>query len=616
MSIRKQLLALSVVSAVPLIITGAIALYSLWRATSSELEKTLEQRAQLASVALERWIEAQRQPLNTIAVYHNARLAQPSEYFRLMVLTRPHWVDLRILDASGRELAAWPEGAATMPEKMTALLLADLARNKTWEIVTDWATEAGGNPMLVIAVPVETGGAVVVRARAEAMSEIFHEVELPPGAVLSVSDQEGRVLYHSSEESEVGTGTTASYYDALGGRRTGLVERVSNFDGVRRVYGLALAGETGCLVKIGLPSSALYQPARKQFTRYLCYSVAALACAFVAALLISRRISHPIRELRNMAHHLGMGGTLVRTNGKGRGELAELEEAFNVMASRIEEREENLRELNTRLSHMNELKSEIVSGVSHELRTPLTTIKMLSRLMLHNELSEAERRESLEVIAIECDRQIDLVLNLLDLSRIEAGALDYNLSRVDLLEVLHVCARVERHAARLRGHEFSVILPSGLPTVRTDRRAVRRVLCSIIENAIKYTPDRGSITLSARAENEEVFIDVSDTGPGILEEDYPFVFDKFWRGRRPQPTPEMKGGDSSSAEHFVPEVPGAGLGLYLARTIVEQLGGGISFVSRVGRGTIFTVRLPLWQEQVAAMIDNRGELDVASVASR
>lgn len=307
-----------------------------------------------------------------------------------------------------------------------------------------------------------------------------------------------------------------------------------------------------------------------------------------------------------MAHHVGMGGTLVSTSGKGGGELAELQEAFNFMATRIVEREDNLKDLNTRLSQMNELKSEIVSGVSHELRTPLTTIKMLSRLMLHNELSESERRESLEVIAMECDRQIDLVLNLLDLSRIEAGALDYILSQVDILEVLHVCARVERHAAHLRGHEFSVILPAELPPVRTDRRAVRRVLCSIIENAIKYTPERGRITLSARSGREEVFIDVSDTGHGILEEDYPFVFDKFWRGRRPVATREATAGDRSSAEPFVPEVPGAGLGLYLARIILEQLGGGISFVSRVGHGTTFTVRLPLWQEPAAAVAGRAG----------
>jgi signal transduction histidine kinase len=600
LSIRKQLLWLSVGSTVPLMLAGALTLHSLWRAGSSELEKSLAQRAQLAGVALERWIEAQRQPLNTIAVYKDAGLALPADYFRFMVSTRPHWLDLRLFDEGWREAATWPDGAGALPAALADKLFAEVRRSGSWEIVTDWEARDAGGPVMLIAVPVERGGAVVVRARADALKGVFREVELPAGAVLSVSDHQGRVLYHSDEASAlVGTDITASpLYGALGERPVTLLETEGALDGVRRTYGLARAGDTGCVVKIGIPHTTLYRPAREQFTRYLFYSVVALACALFAALLIARRISQPIRQLRGLTHQLGTGGSSVRTDGRGRGEIAELGEAFNLMAARIEEREENLRVLNRRLSELNELKSEVVSGVSHELRTPLTTIKMLSRLMLHNELSEAERRESLEVIAMECDRQIDLVLNLLDLSRIEAGVFSHTFARVDMLELLNVCARVERHAAKLRGHDFAVRLPPQLPPARTDRKALRRVLCAIIENAIKYTPDGGRVTLAARAEGEEVVIDVSDTGPGIRTEDYPYVFDKFWRGPRlAAATATAAGSSPVPAADFVPEVPGVGLGLYLARTILQQLDGRISFVSEVGRGSTFTVRLPVWHAE-------------------
>jgi signal transduction histidine kinase len=313
---------------------------------------------------------------------------------------------------------------------------------------------------------------------------------------------------------------------------------------------------------------------------------------------------------------MGIGGTKVRTDDRGGGELAELSEAFNLMATRIEEREENLQVLNKRLSEMNELKSEVVSGVSHELRTPLTTIKTLSRLMLHNELNEEERRESLEVIALECDRQIDLVLNLLDLSRIEAGAFHHTLTRVDMCELLQVCARVERHSARVRGHDFALRLPPRLPDVRTDRKAVRRVLCSVIENAIKYTPGGGHITVSARSEGDEVVVEVSDTGPGIPEKDFPYVFDKFWRGK-PLPASAAaaaRGGLDHSTADVEPEVPGVGLGLYLARMILQQLGGRIGFISEVGRGSTFIVRLPVWRDGM----DHEGEeqLYVPTIAGR
>jgi len=601
---------LSAGSAVPLMLVGAIALHSLWRAGKSELEKSLEQRAQLAAVALERWVDAQRQPLNTIAVYRNAKLDIPSDYFRFMVGTRPHWLDLRIFRGDRREAFAWPANAAPLPEDLKTSLFEDLRRTGLWEITTDWTAQATDKPTLIIAVPVnaEDGGAVIMRADAGAMREVFSEVELSGDAVLSVFDQQGRVLYHGSEsENLIGMDISASpLFNALGSKRTALLETASPYDGVSRVYGLARAGETGCIVKIGLPSNALYRHVWKQFASYLLYSVLALLCSLIAALSIARRISHPILRLRHMAHSMGIGGTKVRTDDRGGGELAELGEAFNLMATRIEEREENLQVLNKRLSEMNELKSEVVSGVSHELRTPLTTIKTLARLMLHNELTEEERRESLEVIALECDRQIDLVLNLLDLSRIEAGAFHHTLTRVDMCELLQVCARVERHSARVRGHAFALRLPPRLPYVRTDRKAVRRVLCSVIENAIKYTPDGGHITISARSEGDEVVVEVSDTGPGIPEKDFPYVFDKFWRGR-PLPLAAAADADGRGQAHtvtdFEPEVPGVGLGLYLARTILQQLGGRIGFVSEVGRGSTFVVRLPAWRDGM----DSEGE---------
>jgi signal transduction histidine kinase len=635
LNIRKQLLILSAGSAVPLVLVGAVALNSLWRASKTELGKSLEQRAQLASVALERWIDAQRQPLNTIAAYRAARLELPSEYFRVMVATRPHWIDLRVFDGDTRELSTWPAGAGKLPEELQASLFADLRRTKSWEITTDWMTRAANEPTLIFAMPVEAdGGAVIMRAHASAMKEVFRDVELPDGAGLSVFDQQGRVLYHSAEEQElVGTDITSSpLFSALGERRTALLEADSPYDGVRRVYGLARAGATGCIVKIDVSNDALYRLAWGQFARYLAYSALALVCALIAALFMARRISRPIQGLRNMAHRVGAGGANVRTDGHGGGEIAELGEAFNLMAARIEEREENLRILNKRLSELNELKSEIVSGVSHELRTPLTTIKTLSRLMLRDELNEAERRESLEVIALECDRQIDLVLNLLDLSRIEAGAFHHQFTRVDMVELLHVCARVERHAAGLRGHEFIVDVPSRLPDARTDRKAVRRVLCSVIENAIKYTPEGGRITLSARADGDGVCVDISDTGPGIPETHYPYVFDKFWRGGRhaaktanvaARPFSDGAGPDEgrmrdsgAEVDDLTPDAPGVGLGLYLARTILEQLGGRIEFVSAVGRGSTFTVRLPAWREGFDTEDGEEKQQHVTSLAGR
>jgi signal transduction histidine kinase len=196
------------------------------------------------------------------------------------------------------------------------------------------------------------------------------------------------------------------------------------------------------------------------------------------------------------------------------------------MAAEIEEREARLKELDR-------LKSDFVSGVSHEMRTPLTTVKTLTRVLRRGKVTEAEREMFLDTIAAECDRQIDLVLNLLDLSRIEAGTFNIALAPVDVKEVINSAVTIAFHSAKSRDHQLRAELPDYLPEVLADYKILRRVLCGLVENAIKYTPDRGRITLTASAEADRVSIVVSDTGRGILEDDLPHIFEKFYRGRAP-----------------------------------------------------------------------------------
>jgi signal transduction histidine kinase len=235
----------------------------------------------------------------------------------------------------------------------------------------------------------------------------------------------------------------------------------------------------------------------------------------------------------------------------------------------------------------NAVKDEFLAAVSHELRTPLTTIKTLTRVMQRREPSEMERREYLEDIASECDRQIDLVHNLLDLSRIRAGGVQIKSQRVDAGEILRACEKIERAEVEEHGHRLLVELPPGLPFIRADHSALRRALCTVTENAIKYTPDGGSITLRAYDDGGSVVIEVEDTGRGIRAEDMPHIFDKFYRG---QTTGDGAQGLSENEQ----EVPGIGLGLHLARALVEGMNGLIEVHSRAGAGSTFRLRLPVW----------------------
>lgn len=282
--------------------------------------------------------------------------------------------------------------------------------------------------------------------------------------------------------------------------------------------------------------------------------------------------------------------------------------------------------------HASRAKDEFLQMVSHEFRTPLTTIKTLVRVLQHDGKTEAERQKHLETIAAECDRQIDLILNLLDVSRLEEGDVDLKNEPVDVNRILYSCDKIERPAADARNQVFMVERDKVLPPIAGDEKAIRRALCTVIENAIKYTPEGGMISVTARhvahhgiknndaatdkklaadlfgdlpvqmnfhpdeqPTGEEIAVIICDTGRGILPEDIPKLFQKFYRGAKPHSDASTDGTPDDAAGKA--ETPGVGLGLYLAKRLITTLDGRITVNSEVGRGSCFTIFLPVWNEK-------------------
>lgn len=605
MGIRDRLLLLVIGVAIPLAFVGVFDLREMRSISRAQLNDSIQQQAELAAIAFERWLDAQRQPLTAIAALASQRnIGQPlfADYLRSIVATRPNWIDLRIVDANNQTLIAQPAGKESPPHALVEFLLSEVHRRHSWAAITD-RTRDEMRPVFVIGAPTDNGGAVIARVDGAAMQELFGDIKLSTRSVIGVFDSTRRVLYRKqTQETPVDTEVSGSpLFASLGDKRTAVVEVESPYDGVRRVYGIARAGTTEDVVVVGLPSAALYEPAQRQFTRYLLFSLLALVCAIIAALLIERGIVRPVQRLRAIAQQLGAGDLNAQAHATGGGEIGELGASFNTMAAQLREREE-------RLTELDRLKSEFVSSASHELRTPLTTIKTLTHVLQQGGQTNDERRMYLETIAAECDRQIDLVVNLLDLSCIEAGAFRVALERVDAREVARACYEPARTAAATREQFLSIDLPVELPDVLTDSTALRRVLRSLVENAIKYTPDGGRIVISVReASEDEVAISVTDTGCGIALEDVPRVFEKFYRGR-----PAALRDEPAIESPTTNETPGVGLGLYLARGIIEQLGARIAIASRVvndaASGTTFTIFVPVWREARDAGALNEGKL--------
>jgi signal transduction histidine kinase len=218
-----------------------------------------------------------------------------------------------------------------------------------------------------------------------------------------------------------------------------------------------------------------------------------------------------------------------------------------------------------------------LSTVSHELRTPLASIKGFATTLLREDVEweEESRREFLSIIDEESDRLTELIGNLLDMSRIEAGTLRVEPEPTDLGPIIQETA--SEFQMLTHDHRIEILLAPTLPLVMADPRRARQILRNLVENAIKYSPQGGSITIAASADANSVQTSVTDQGIGIDPSHLDSVFDRFYQV------------DSASTRR----VGGSGLGLSICKAIVEAHHGAIWVESQWGRGSTFYFTFPL-----------------------
>jgi two-component system sensor histidine kinase KdpD len=223
------------------------------------------------------------------------------------------------------------------------------------------------------------------------------------------------------------------------------------------------------------------------------------------------------------------------------------------------------------------LRSSLLSSVSHDLRTPLAVISGTSSTLL--ELGDggdaATRHELLKEVWEESNRLARLVDNLLSMTRLDAGSIQVEKQWYPVEDVIG--SALGRLRKELAGRKVNKLLPADLPLVPLDGVLIEQVLVNLMENAVRYADPGTAIDISARAENAGVVIAVADRGPGLAEGEEVKVFDKLFRGAA----------SANSAER------GVGLGLAIARAIVEAHGGSIWAENRNGGGAVFSFRLPL-----------------------
>jgi heavy metal sensor kinase len=316
-------------------------------------------------------------------------------------------------------------------------------------------------------------------------------------------------------------------------------------------------------VQVAARMEEFYKALRHFLRRLLIFAPLALLVASALGYWISRRALAPVDHItravqRISAHNLSARLTVVRSGD----ELQRLTETLNQMLERIEEALDRT--------------SRFSADASHELRTPLTVMRTRAELALRRPRTAIENHKTLEQLHVELVRASELLDNLLLLARADSGAEQLCIAPANIDDALKdVLAQVSPLAGE-RGISLRPALPDHPIWIAGDRQLLKRLFLILIDNAVKYTPVSGQVSIALTTRDSMVTVSVMDTGIGIADNDLPHIFDRFYRADKARSGP----------------LGGAGLGLSIGRWIAEAHGGSIHVESRLGEGSTFKVSLP------------------------
>jgi signal transduction histidine kinase len=365
-------------------------------------------------------------------------------------------------------------------------------------------------------------------------------------------------------------------------------------------------GDLLAVIKIEVPTDSIAEEFHTNRAILISTAfVTVLLLMFGNYVIVRYVIVKPAKHLKEVADAISAGELNLRSEIQTGDEFEDLSHAFNRMLRSLVAMQERLRKVNNDLDRnvddlaqanlalfeSNRLKSDFLATVSHELKTPLHSILGFSDVLQASAgLTEKQQRWVANIRA-SGEQLMNLIGDILDLAKIEAGKMHASVTTFDVADVCDGMLTMFRPMAEKKNIDLRVIYGPDLPPLRQDAVKLRQVLVNLLSNAVKFTPEGGRVTLKAEADGGQVVLTVQDTGVGIAAEEQEAVFEKF----------RQAGTSLITREHG-----GTGLGLSIVRELTRLLGGGVTLQSELGRGSTFTVRLP-----VALSEEPRLEFDLA-----
>jgi two-component system sensor histidine kinase BarA len=355
------------------------------------------------------------------------------------------------------------------------------------------------------------------------------------------------------------------------------------------------------VAKVVMPAAATRKAINWNRAILLATAIMTVFLAMLAAYAIVRYvIVKPLAHLREVSEEVRRGNVEARADVHTADEFEELGVAFNRMLrglidsqaelrkanGALDEKVDELAQANLNLYEMNRLKGDFLATMSHELRTPLNSILGFSDVLGSIQSLDDKQRRYVENIRSSGRMLLEMINDILDLAKIEAGKMEVRPATFALDPVVSAQCDMVRPLAERKRIEVSYAVGPGLEAVEQDMAKVQQILANLLSNAVKFTPEGGRVDVTARVAEDaagDVLIDVVDTGVGIAEEEQQAIFEKFRQGR------VFQGGDDAMTREY----SGTGLGLSIVRELCRLLGGDVTLESQLGRGSRFTVRLPL-----------------------
>lgn len=421
---------------------------------------------------------------------------------------------------------------------------------------------------------VSRGNKVYVQSLADSLGDLYGETNewhnlqetierlpLSTSAIILVTDSSGVIIADTSREwlgqraeaVGLGNGTPITASGQIVGnlhllQSDGIIMGKGHMWGqVSQIIPMVITGEDDFLNQV---KSNLWQ-----------VGIIAAIVALIVGLVLTRQITRPVRTLISGTRHLTKGELNYRVDVKSRDEIGELADSFNLMASSLEKGEQSRRQL--------------TADIAHEVRTPLTIIDGTVDGIIDGVFQPD--MEHLRSIKEQTSLITHLISDLRDLSLAESGQLKLVLSSTDIFELLRRMVSNYEIDALEKNISLKIEEPAQIPEIIIDPIRIEQVISNLLTNAIRHTPSGGSITINAQNTGAGLAISIADSGEGIAPKDLPHVFERFYRS-----------GSSRSRQEG-----GTGLGLAIVKQMVEAHGGNVWVKSEIGKGSIFSILLPL-----------------------